>query len=111
MNMRPALKSLIVCLAWLVMAGPGLADDPYRDARMAMVKEIEQHVFDHVCPAGICTFEDAGITAAAGGGPAPAPEVEPAGKPRPVRREAPKVGRNDPCPCGSGKKYKRCCGG
>ena len=28
----------------------------------------------------------------------------------PVRREAPKVGRNDPCPCGSGKKYKKCCG-
>ena len=27
------------------------------------------------------------------------------------RREAPKVGRNDPCPCGSGKKYKKCCGG
>ena len=28
----------------------------------------------------------------------------------PVRREAPKVGRNDPCPCGSGQKYKKCCG-
>jgi uncharacterized protein len=28
----------------------------------------------------------------------------------PYRRTAPKVGRNDPCPCGSGKKYKRCCG-
>lgn len=27
-----------------------------------------------------------------------------------VRREEPKVGRNDPCPCGSGKKYKHCCG-
>jgi len=27
-----------------------------------------------------------------------------------VRRAAPKVGRNDPCPCGSGKKYKNCCG-
>ena len=27
-----------------------------------------------------------------------------------VRREGPKVGRNDPCPCGSGKKYKKCCG-
>jgi hypothetical protein len=26
------------------------------------------------------------------------------------RRESPKVGRNDPCPCGSGKKYKKCCG-
>jgi SEC-C motif-containing protein len=31
-------------------------------------------------------------------------------RPAPVVREAPKIGRNDPCPCGSGKKYKRCCG-
>jgi uncharacterized protein YecA (UPF0149 family) len=31
-------------------------------------------------------------------------------KPDTVRREAPKVGRNDPCSCGSGKKYKACCG-
>ncbi len=29
--------------------------------------------------------------------------------PDPVRREHPKVGRNDPCPCGSGKKHKKCC--
>jgi len=28
----------------------------------------------------------------------------------PVRRESAKIGRNDPCPCGSGKKYKMCCG-
>lgn len=28
-----------------------------------------------------------------------------------IRREAAKVGRNDPCSCGSGKKYKKCCGG
>mgnify|MGYP001819334036 CR=1 FL=1 len=37
----------------------------------------------------------------------------PAGEPargRPVQRELPKVGRNDPCPCGSGRKYKKCCG-
>ena len=27
-----------------------------------------------------------------------------------VKREGPKVGRNDPCPCGSGKKYKKCHG-
>ena len=27
-----------------------------------------------------------------------------------VKRDSPKVGRNDPCPCGSGKKYKKCCG-
>ncbi len=32
------------------------------------------------------------------------------GEPRPVRRAEPKVGRNDPCPCGSGKKYKKCHG-
>lgn len=30
---------------------------------------------------------------------------------QPVRRETPKVGRNDPCSCGSGKKFKKCCGG
>jgi hypothetical protein len=28
----------------------------------------------------------------------------------PIVREGPKVGRNDPCPCGSGKKFKKCCG-
>ncbi len=32
------------------------------------------------------------------------------GKKRPKQRKAPKVGRNDPCPCGSGKKYKNCHG-
>jgi preprotein translocase subunit SecA len=41
----------------------------------------------------------------AGGAPAAAPRPAPA----PVR-VSPAVGRNDPCPCGSGKKYKKCCG-
>ena len=31
-------------------------------------------------------------------------------KPTQVKREGKKIGRNDPCPCGSGKKYKKCCG-
>jgi preprotein translocase subunit SecA len=31
-------------------------------------------------------------------------------EPQTVKRDATKVGRNDPCPCGSGKKYKRCHG-
>ncbi len=31
-------------------------------------------------------------------------------KPAPIVNNEPKVGRNDPCPCGSGKKYKNCCG-
>jgi SEC-C motif domain protein len=30
--------------------------------------------------------------------------------PKPVVREGPRIGRNDPCPCGSGKKHKKCCG-
>ena len=34
-------------------------------------------------------------------------EVQP---PKPVVRATPKTGRNDPCPCGSGKKFKKCCG-
>jgi preprotein translocase subunit SecA len=56
-----------------------------------------------------------GTTTSSSGGPAPKPSdvvseaaaaVE---KAKPVRT-GPKVGRNDPCPCGSGKKYKHCCG-
>jgi uncharacterized protein len=31
-------------------------------------------------------------------------------RPDPLRRATPKVGRNEPCPCGSGKKFKHCCG-
>ena len=31
-------------------------------------------------------------------------------KAQPIVNDGPKVGRNDPCPCGSGKKYKQCCG-
>ncbi len=34
---------------------------------------------------------------------------EASGKPKPVVRAGARIGRNDPCPCGSGKKYKRCC--
>jgi len=48
----------------------------------------------------------------AGTGPGAEPEAgaaKPAG-PEPVRRSEAKVGRNDKCPCGSGKKYKKCCG-
>lgn len=37
------------------------------------------------------------------------PQQQP-GRQKPVRHDAPKVGRNDQCPCGSGKKYKHCCG-
>jgi len=41
----------------------------------------------------------------ADGGAEPAP-----GQPTPAGRQEVRIGRNDPCPCGSGKKYKKCCG-
>lgn len=45
-------------------------------------------------------------------GPAYLERLRPGGGARtpPVRRGAPAIGRNDPCPCGSGKKFKKCCG-
>jgi preprotein translocase subunit SecA len=51
---------------------------------------------------GQLTFTKANATAAAAG--------EDSGKPRTVVSEGPKIGRNDACPCGSGKKYKKCHG-
>ena len=45
-----------------------------------------------------------------GGMPAETPKESREGRHEPVRRSGAKVGRNDPCPCGSGKKYKNCCG-
>jgi hypothetical protein len=38
------------------------------------------------------------------------PAASPPEVPCPIRNETPRVGRNEPCPCGSGKKYKKCCG-
>ena len=48
--------------------------------------------------------------AEAGSAVAPAADAPPPAAPQPITRAQPKVGRNDPCPCGSGKKYKQCHG-
>ncbi|HKJ71922.1 MAG TPA: preprotein translocase subunit SecA [Gammaproteobacteria bacterium] len=51
------------------------------------------------------------VAAAGGHGePAPAQAGEQEAPAQPFQREGRKVGRNEPCPCGSGKKYKQCCG-
>ena len=48
---------------------------------------------------------------APGGAPPPGMDLPQAAQPAtPIRRNVPKAGRNDPCPCGSGRKYKKCCG-
>ena len=51
--------------------------------------------------------KDAPETSTTAGSQQEQPDIE---LPKPVKRELPKVGRNDLCPCGSGKKFKRCCG-
>ncbi len=54
----------------------------------------------------------AALPAPARGNSAPEQTNDSSGEPvrrEPVRKTAPRVGRNDPCPCGSGKKYKNCC--
>ena len=57
------------------------------------------------------TQQAAQAAAPAAQAPQPAPAEEEIKLPSiTIRRETPKVGRNDPCPCGSGKKYKNCHG-
>jgi len=57
------------------------------------------------------SYQHQAVSALANAGSAESPPAaEAAQRPQPLRREAPKVGRNEPCPCGSGKKYKACHG-
>ncbi len=79
--------------------------------------------FEHflaTLPQHLLHSEPQGSVVSQGGPVAPPSAARPAREPEggdtltlelePVKREAPKVGRNDPCPCGSGKKFKNCCG-
>ena len=52
--------------------------------------------------------QSAGLAPAVEAGHGAPPMMRPA--PAPTRPDGSKIGRNDPCPCGSGKKYKKCCG-
>jgi preprotein translocase subunit SecA len=52
----------------------------------------------------------AGQVHAQAGGKAVEDDTPEQGKRQPFKRTDKKIGRNDPCPCGSGKKYKKCCG-
>ncbi len=54
--------------------------------------------------------QQAGPTGTGGVEVSPMAEASERGKRKPIRHDTPKVGRNDPCPCGSGLKYKKCHG-
>ncbi|HER34584.1 MAG TPA: hypothetical protein ENO19_03880 [Halothiobacillaceae bacterium] len=58
----------------------------------------------------VSTFADAEEEAPADRPSGPGSPGDEEAPTRPVRRETPKIGRNDPCHCGSGKKFKHCCG-
>ncbi len=78
-----------------------LADDPHRRLVEDTVKEMGWWA----------CFRDDSLTQVKSAGPASA-KADPqyvAASPQ-IRSTKPKTGRNEPCPCGSGKKYKKCCG-
>ena len=81
---------------------------PVSSAPMPPVRPAEISVFKPELarpgPAGGAAGEDDPALGPLGRGSADRP------RPQPVVNRAPKVGRNDPCPCGSGRKYKKCCG-
>ena len=75
-----------------------------------------QGVFDSV-PQNLVHNEFSGMARARQQAPLPSQmsseysdDFESASKEEPIHRQTEKVGRNDQCPCGSGKKYKKCCG-
>jgi preprotein translocase subunit SecA len=66
---------------------------------------------DGAAPAGPAPVPTSGTGTISAGAPAPAAAEQEIVLPKvTIRRETPKVGRNDPCPCGSGKKFKQCHG-
>ena len=70
------------------------------------IDEMEGWVCFHHEDSGPTKPPEAQVPAPAPPPPAPTEYVAP----KPFLRDQPKIGRNDPCPCGSGKKYKKCCG-
>jgi preprotein translocase subunit SecA len=71
-------------------------------ARMRSVYNVSNQVHEQ-----LSAYDQVTQQMDAQGPPQPADQQQ---KVQTITRETPKVGRNDPCPCGSGKKYKKCCG-
>ena len=69
---------------------PGIIDEERRKQMIAMMVAGLKKIRDHFAPHRYAAAQEAAAT---------------------YRRSVPKIGRNDPCPCGSGRKYKQCCAG
>ena len=98
-----ALAGAMAPLTYVLMQG--LIDGGTCLLVYATARTVDQR---YALPAAIAAiFNPTQIVMSGGGSATPAPGGAAQAAPR---REAPKVGRNDPCPCGSGKKYKKCHG-
>ena len=86
---------LLFCQEKGVEIDEGAMDDPRTQDLQNEWKSSPRDAFDGKTPAEMLEGSPGGFI----------PE-----KVKTFRREDPRVGRNDPCPCGSGKKYKKCCG-
>jgi preprotein translocase subunit SecA len=96
-------------------AGPGQGGRPVGPLPRPSARRPSQMTMNNPAAEAVPAFAGARQAAPAAGGADPAagaadPRAGGSGVVRTVRREEPKVGRNDPCPCGSGKKYKKCHG-
>ena len=89
---------------------------PRRREEKCLITDVIAELEDWVCfhpeedsPDELTDPLTAGLPAPPPPPPHPAAPTEPYLPPKPIVRP-PKIGRNAPCPCGSGKKYKKCCG-
>jgi preprotein translocase subunit SecA len=89
-------------LAFLMRVDVRRGPEPKREAPPARAVAMHQGVSAY---AGAAAAGGAAPSGAAEGGAA----IERPARRAPIQRTEPRVGRNDPCPCGSGKKYKKCC--
>ena len=85
------------------------ADESTISRREREAQAAQKAQFDKKESLGYRAPEQAGIGATVEG-KAVQDDTPKQGKRQPYKRKGKKIGRNDPCPCGSGKKYKKCCG-
>ena len=99
-DMLDSIRSDIVSKVFRVKVQMGDPNERYAKSRNKPRQINEQHN-------AMQSFDGAKAKAAANKSPMASKRQ---GENVTIVRSAPKVGRNDPCPCGSGKKYKQCCG-
>jgi preprotein translocase subunit SecA len=96
-------------LAFLMRVDVRRAPEPRREVPRTQAVATHAGVSAYAGAAGGGAAGAAGAGPGPGGGPGAGAEIERPRRRVPIQKTEPSVGRNDPCPCGSGKKYKKCC--